>query len=131
MPESLSFLVDASGKKIAVLLPWSLWKRVEPLVQSVLESADESEDFTEPVAAFDEFLRYWDFHYPYSPMVHCPVCGSSTENWREDPEHPFLLVNANLGGLLVFRCKRCNTTIRQKHFKDHVALEHTKVRPDS
>ena len=51
--KSLSFLIDASGKKIGVLLSWPLWKRVEPLVQSVLESVAESEDFAEPVAAFD------------------------------------------------------------------------------
>jgi hypothetical protein len=27
--------------------------------------------------------------------------------------------------LLVFRCRNCNTTIRQKHFRDHVAFEYT------
>ena len=51
--------------------------------------------------------------------------GAETDDWRTDPAHPFHLTTANLGGLLVFRCARCHTTIRQKHFRDHRALEHT------
>ena len=67
----------------------------------------------------------WDFPYEYSPAVKCPVCGSETEDWRTDPFHPFLLSNANMGGLLVFHCAQCGCTIRQKHFKDKMVTEFT------
>ena len=54
-----------------------------------------------------------------------PDCGRETGDWRTDPTHPFALSNANTGGLLVFQCLNCGTTIRLKHFKDEVVCEHT------
>ena len=84
----------------------------------------------EPVADFERLLQFWDFRYPYSPEVTCPHCGAHTADWRNDPAHPFHLTTANLGGLLVFRCKSCQSTVRQKHFRDHMAVECTPYNPD-
>ena len=69
------------------------------------------------MADFERLLQFWDFRYPYSPEVTCPRCGAHTADWRNDPAHPFHLTTANLGGLLVFRCKSCQSTVRQKHFR--------------
>ncbi len=122
------YLRDADGHLQAVQLSATLWEKVEHAVQPFLQDADVSKPEAvtpEPLESFAEFLQFWDFAYPYSPAVSCPHCGQSAEDWRTAPDHPFVLVNANLGGLLVFHCKNCQTTIRQKHFRDHVALEHS------
>lgn len=123
----LLYVMDADRQVQAVQIPWELWRRIEPLARPALDSlmAKASEEPAEPLAAFAEFLHYWDFSYAYSPAVRCPHCGAATQNWREDQAHPFRLANANLGGLLVFHCRDCGATIRQKHFRDHVAVEHT------
>lgn len=121
------YLTDASGQLHAVQLSAALWKKVEHLIEPFLKDSPIPKlaaETPEPLESFAEFLQFWDFVYPYSPAVSCPHCGQSAEDWRSEPGHPFVLVNANLGGLLVFHCKNCQTTIRQKHFRDHVALEH-------
>lgn len=123
----LLFLTDDRNQIHAVQIPWELWQKIEPLARPALDALvrGPSEEVAEPLAAFEEFLQYWDFRYPYSPAVCCPHCGAATQNWREDPEHPFRLANANVGGLLVFHCRSCGATIRQKHFRDHMTVEHT------
>ena len=123
----LLYLTDADKHVQAVQIPWELWRKIELLARPVLDSLmkPSSEEPVEPLPAFEEFLHYWDFRYPYSPAVNCPHCGAATQNWRDDPAHPFRLTNANLGGLLVFHCRACGATIRQKHFRDHMAVEHT------
>lgn len=126
--EIVSRVVDNAGNTLAVQIPWKTWQRIAPVVEPLLAPATPRKavkDRPEPMDAFEEFLQYWTFRYPYSPAVACPHCGEKTENWREDPRHPFKLANANIGGLLVFHCIACGTTIRLKHFKDHVAVEHT------
>ena len=127
----LLYLTDARNHVLAVQIPWDIWRKIEPLARPALDALMEgvSEEPAEPLAAFEEFLRYWDFRYFYSPAVHCPHCGAATQDWREDPAHPFRQSNANLGGLLVFHCRACGATIRQKHFHDHVTVEHTAPRP--
>lgn len=130
MPEKsqLLYLTDAQGQVRAVQISWELWQQMRPLVDSLISSNVESEprkQAQQPLRDFEEFLRYWDFRYPYAPAVRCPQCGAATEDWRVDSGQPFLLTNASLGGLLVFHCMACGTTIRQKHFRDHVALEHS------
>ncbi|MDR1777410.1 MAG: hypothetical protein LBR31_06235 [Desulfovibrio sp.] len=131
MPESSSllFVTNAEGRPVAVQIPFALWKRLEAEAGHLLPDArpgfGKNGRVEEPLKAFDEFLRYWDFRYPYNPAVSCPHCGVSVTDWREGEGRPFRLTNASLGGLLVFRCLKCNTTIRQKHFKDHVAYEFT------
>lgn len=134
MSDSLQifYLSDAAGHLHAVQLSAALWKKVEHLVQPFAQDPHDAKlpaEPPEPLESFAEFLQFWDFAYPYSPAVRCPHCGQAAEDWRAAPGHPFVLVNANLGGLLVFHCKNCQTTIRQKHFRDHVALEHTTPRP--
>ncbi len=79
----------------------------------------------ESLKEFRSFLEHWDYDYEYAAGVVCPACGNATSDWRTDPAHPFHLSNANAGGLLVFQCMHCGATIRQKHFKDEVVVEHT------
>lgn len=125
------YLRDAEGHLQAVQLSAALWKKVEHVIQPFLQDLQVSKfpaAAQEPLESFAEFLQFWDFAYPYSPAVSCPHCGQYAEDWRIAPGHPFVLVNANLGGLLVFHCQNCRTTIRQKHFRDHVALEHNTPR---
>ncbi|MDR2743638.1 MAG: hypothetical protein LBB66_00295 [Desulfovibrio sp.] len=112
---------------MAVQIPYALWECVKEHAISCCAASPPAPAShpAEPLEAFAEFLQYWDFHYPYSPAVSCPQCGIAVEDWRAGEERPFCLTNANLGGLLVFRCRNCNTTIRQKHFRDHVAFEYT------
>lgn len=126
MKEQVHYLTDERGSIVAVQIPLSLWERLKPSLSS-RDSAAEPADAPapEPMEAFAEFLRYWDFRYPYDPAVRCPQCGRQVADWRSAPGHPFRLANANLGGLLVFHCQGCGATIRQKHFRDHVALEST------
>jgi hypothetical protein len=125
--DALRYVTDAQGQVEYVLVPWDLWRRLEP--QAAALSAPQQpaapEQAPGPLADFDERLRTWDFRYPYDPAVACPHCGAATEDWRADPAKPFVLTNANIGGLLVFHCRACGTTIRQKHFRDHRALEHS------
>lgn len=133
MPDSaqIFYLTDVSGQLHAVQLSATLWKQVEHLIEPFLKDSQIPKlpaETPEPLESFAEFLQFWDFAYPYSPAVCCPHCGQSAEDWRTEAGHPFVLVNANLGGLLVFHCKNCQTTIRQKHFRDHVALEHNTPR---
>lgn len=124
MMEQIHYLTDERGNIVAVQIPLAMWERLKPRLQP-RDGAERAEGSPapEPLAAFEEFLRYWDFRYPYDPAVRCPQCGREVADWRSDPEHPFRLANANLGGLLVFHCQGCGATIRQKHFRDHVALE--------
>lgn len=122
MKDQVRYLTDAQGKLVAVQLPLALWEKVKPLLEAAAR-AEAPPEAAEPMDAFADFLRYWDFRYPYDPAVSCPHCGCHVEDWRTAPGHPFRLANANLGGLLVFHCQGCGATIRQKHFRDHVALE--------
>ena len=125
MEDNILYLKDSKGTVHGVFVPIALWLEIQKSCGSVLKSITEQDDTPEPMDAFAEFLAYWDFPYPYDPAVHCPHCGAETSNWRNDPLHPFKLANASFGGLLVFHCRKCGTTIRHKHFKDHVCHEHT------
>ena len=101
---------------------------MEPKVRKLLDAEAGPKEITQaagPLASFDELMQFWDFKYPYSPSVTCPHCQATTADWRNDPAQPFVLTNANIGGLLVFYCRACGTTIRQKHFHKHMAVEHT------
>ena len=124
MKDQFRYVTDTQGNLIAVQLPLALWEKVRPLLETAA-SHDAPPEMSEPLDAFADFLRYWDFRYPYDPAVSCPHCGRHVEDWRTAPGHPFRLANANFGGLLVFHCQGCGATIRQKHFRDHVALEST------
>ena len=127
---SIFYVTDAAGNPVAVQLALPLWQAVRKHVQDAERRMhdDDPLERPEPMAAFQQFLDYWDFKYPYSPDVQCLHCGASTADWRNDPAHPFHLTNANLGGLLVFRCKACGSTVRRKHFRDHSVFEVTPVK---
>lgn len=127
MPGHLCSFNGPDGKPFAYILSREMWE----LTRYDLK-AGERELFykhggvpPESLKEFRGFLEHWDYDYSYSGAVSCPVCQNSTTDWRTDPLHPFLLSNANQGGLLVFQCTHCGTTIRQKHFKDEVVCEHT------
>lgn len=119
------YLVDDKGTINAVQLSAAAWKKVERHVLALLRENDTITQKQGPLNDFKTLMQYWDFSYPYSPEVTCPHCSAHVKDWGTDPEHTFILTNANLGGLLVFHCTKCGTTIRQKHFKDHVSFEHT------
>ena len=127
MKEDLLYLVDEKGSLKAVQLSATLWNRVESLVAPLLAQKDVVTTVQQqgPLNDFKTLMEYWDFTYPYSPAVTCPHCGAHTDDWRCEPQKDFILTNANLGGLLVFHCLHCGTTIRHKHFRDHVSYEHT------
>ncbi len=127
MPSHLSAVNGADGKAFAYMLSRELWNAIRTdlkIAEAQLRSK-EGVVAKEPLDDFKKFLDFWDFSYEYDPAVVCPVCGSETEDWRTDPFHPFTLANANIGGLLVFHCKECGATIRQKHFKDKMVAEVT------
>lgn len=126
MKEQIHYLTDEHGNIVAVQLPFALWERLKAeLPTGALSKPAAPSAPDEALDGFADFLRYWDFRYPYDPAVSCPHCGAHADDWRTAPWHPFHLANANLGGLLVFHCTSCGATIRQKHFRDHVALEST------
>ncbi len=122
---SVLYLVTEAGHIQGVQLSADLWKQVESHVLSVAKKSmqpDDPFDKPEPLAALKELKEYWDFTYPYEPSMHCEACGASTEDWENDANRPFLLTNANIGGLLVFLC-RCGATVRKKHFHRKTVYE--------
>ncbi|MBO4300935.1 MAG: hypothetical protein J5861_04955 [Desulfovibrio sp.] len=128
LSDCVQYILDSAGKPAYVVLPVDVWSKIEASVAPLLKEQPSSPTLVQssgPLQSFEEFMQCWDFRYAYDPAVHCPHCGVETSDWRNDPNSPFVLTNANIGGLLVFHCRRCGTTIRQKHFRDHVALEHS------
>lgn len=119
-------LYTKQGDMYAVMLSAELWskgkRRLEPLVRTLLEAMEPTER-PEPLNQWEDFKAYWDFKYPYSAEVSCGNCGAQSADWLNDPEKPFRLKSAQLGGLAVFNCTKCGATIRKKHFKDHVCFE--------
>lgn len=128
--EHIHYVTNAQGELTSVQLSPSLWERVKLrvlAVESSLHDAENPYSRPEPLEAVEELKQYWDFTYPYAPDVRCNHCGSATMDWEHDPNHPFHLNNANFAGLMVFRCKNCGSTVRKKHFKNHIAFECTPV----
>jgi predicted RNA-binding Zn-ribbon protein involved in translation (DUF1610 family) len=127
-PKHIFPLFDAEGKLHSVMLSAELWLagqiRLEPVLQKIIEDMEPAIR-PEPLHEWETFKTYWDFRYPYSADVKCPNCGARTEDWIADPDKPFRLKSAQLGGLAVFTCQSCGATVRKKHFKDHVCFECT------
>ena len=122
--QDLVYLHDANGALCGVQLSPALWERTKSHIVKALASNPIIEA-SEPLDAWEEFKRYWDFDYPFCANVECLHCGAHCDDWEHDPTRSFILRTANLGGLLVFRCAACGTTIRKKHFKDHIVFEMT------
>lgn len=128
----VQYIVNQDGHAVYAVLPIDAW---EELLSHLPSSVDAK---TRPCPTpsqspkvlrdFKDFLQCWDFAYAYDPAVRCPHCGATVADWRTDSKHTFILTNASFGGLLVFHCCVCGTTIRHKHFTDHVALEHSTPR---
>jgi hypothetical protein len=121
-------LYDKDGALYAVMLSAEFWQRhrarLEPQIQAILES-DEPTERPEPMHEWEELLKYWDFKYPVNAEVECLHCGAKTSDWLHDPNKPFRLKGANIGGLVVFTCKNCGVIVRKKHFKDHMCYEYS------
>jgi hypothetical protein len=121
-------LFDKDGKLHSVVLSAELWNayrnRLEPVLQTILEDM-ETPVKPEPLQEWEDFKSFWDFKYPYAADVECRNCGTRTKDWLSDPDKPFRLKSAQLGGLAVFSCTHCGATVRKKHFKDHVCFEAT------
>lgn len=122
-------LYDRHGNLHSITISSELWNRVSRKVAPILENALDAMyppvEVAEPLDDWESFKEFWDFRYPFNAEVQCNCCGVKTEDWEHDEAKPFRLTNANLGGLLVFRCKACGATVRKKHFKDHICYEHT------
>ncbi len=121
--QDITYLYDAEGKLCAVQISPSLWRIVEAPTLKAAQRVAAPPERPEPLEDWEEFKQYWDFQYPFNAEVECKHCGARSENWTDDPERPFLLRNAHLGGLLVFRCTKCGAGVRKKHFKDHFVYE--------
>lgn len=114
-------LFDASGNFTGVFVPAALWDKLEKHLDKPALPDNGGDDLD----GFRELLESWSFAYPYDPAVSCPSCGQKSDDWRVDPERPFRLSSASLGGLMVFQCARCGATIRHKYFRRHVAKEYS------
>ncbi len=123
--EHIHYLVNIKGHCQSVQLSMELWELVQSQVEKAVQKLVNQEDpfdLPQPLESLEELKTYWDFTYPYEPHVHCEFCNASTDDWENDPAHPFHLTNANIGGLLVFLC-RCGATVRKKHFHRKVVFE--------
>lgn len=123
------YVVNLQGEPQAVQLSLPLWGAVEKYVlaaEKKLTGQDE-DPFSkpQPMDAVADLKKFWDFKYPYEAHVHCDACHAATEDWENDPAHPFHLLNANFGGLMVFLCRHCGAHIRKKHFWNKVVFECT------
>lgn len=117
------YLHDADGNLAAVQISAALWQRIGPLVKDSMREPQPDAPAPHRMEEFAEFMQAWTFGYAYAPRVQCPSCHNTVSDWQTQPG--FTLHSASLGGLLVFKCHRCGGTVRQKYFKDHMALEFT------
>ncbi len=125
--EHILYLVNAKGHCSSVQISLELWELVQAQVEKAakkLTNVVDPFDLPQPLDSLEELKTYWDFTYPYEPHVHCDACGATSDDWENDPAHPFHLTNANFGGLMVFLC-RCGATVRKKHFHRKVVFECT------
>ncbi len=117
-------IYSESGDLMAVLISAEKWLKHQNQLEKILfEEPAQPPASPEPMSDWNRFLSYWDFNYPIEKSTRCRNCGTSTEDWTIDAPRKFTLRNANLGGLVVFRCRTCNYLVRKKHFKDHTYYE--------
>lgn len=123
MEDEILYLYDTTGRLICVQVPALLWQKLQPACQKLLDQAEKDAQTGHRLEEFADFMSAWNFPYEYKPEVNCPGCGYHTCNWQNGDD--FRLHSANIGGILVFKCLKCGSTIRQKYFKTHMALEFT------
>lgn len=122
--DSVTELFDKKGNLIGALLTAKLWAEIKPLIKDRLPQ-EEQEEKPEPIADWEMLKNFWDFPYPVDMDVKCDDCGNQTDNWQKDEPRKFKLTVANLGGLVSFKCCKCNARISKRHFKDEVTSETT------
>lgn len=119
------FLCDKNGHVYAVQISRELWEKIEPAIQQHLKPAEPEEPALkpEPLADWETLGEYWDFKYPVNFGVRCDICDESTDNWLKDEPRKFWLLTANLGGLVSYRCLKCQARVSKKFFKDKITFE--------
>lgn len=122
--DNLTELFDKNGNLIGALITAELWTKVKPHITKLLPKA-EPEERPEPMNAWVQLKQYWDFLYPIDTDVTCDICGNTTENWEIDDPRKFRLVSANLGGLVSFKCSKCQARVTKRHFKDKITTQCT------
>ncbi|NJB67985.1 hypothetical protein GGQ74_001658 [Desulfobaculum xiamenense] len=127
LDDNLKFVFDAKGECLGVWISPELWNRLDsdimPLVERIYPGCVEEPVKPEPIKEWETLKQYWDFPYPIDTMVHCDLCGASTEDWEADEPRVFRLKSANLGGLATFECQHCKALVTKRHFKDKITFE--------
>lgn len=122
-------LYDQKGTLVGVLLSPEIWssayEKLRPILEAELQklAPEQKKERPEPIEDWNFLLEHWDFKYPVDKSVLCDICGESTQDWQKDEPRKFTLKAANLGGLVSFRCCKCNARVTKKHFKDHIVSE--------
>ncbi len=120
--DSITELFDKDGNIIGALITADMWVKIKPLIKDFLPE-EAPKERPEPIGEWETLKEYWDFPYPVDTDVHCDLCGEETENWETDDPRKFRLMSCNLGGLVSFKCQKCNARIVKKHFKDEITVE--------
>lgn len=120
--DNLTELFDKDGNLIGVLIAAEMWTQMKPHLKDFLPKEAPAER-PEPTGDWELLKEYWDFPYPVDTDVHCELCDNQTENWEKDEPRKFRLVSCNLGGLVSFKCTKCQARIIKKHFKDEITVE--------
>ncbi|SDB16959.1 hypothetical protein SAMN05660653_00796 [Desulfonatronum thiosulfatophilum] len=123
---SIIHAFDASGKRLGVFIPSSLWDQLDnPIKNALANPVIKPKQVKEPIADWETLVACWDFPYPVDKDVNCQHCGITTEDWQHDTPRKFHLKAANLGGLVSFECCACHARIRKNHFKDVIEVSCT------
>lgn len=124
--ETIVHAFDASGRRLGVFIPASLWEQLDDGLKNQLENpVIIPKAVKEPITDWETLKSIWDFPYPVDTDVHCQNCGNATQNWEVDSPRKFYLKAANLGGLVSFECCQCLARIRKNHFKDCIDVSCT------
>lgn len=117
-------LFDAEGNPLGALLGVEAWTLVrdQVLARFAPQPPAAASLPPEPIQDWRDLVAFWDFKYPVDLDVRCS-CGNQTDDWEHDEPRKFHLTAANLGGLVAFRCLKCQAKVIKRHFKDEVTVE--------
>jgi len=120
-------LYDLKGDLVGIFISPALWKKIQDQVEPIIDQAlgEVEKPAPEPMAAWEQLLKFWDFDYPVAMDVQCELCGNKTDDWSRDDPRLFRLKSANMAGLVAFECAKCKAKVVKKHFKDHILTEAT------